>query len=318
MWLEDNTELNILILGETGVGKSTFINAFVNYLSFGTLKDALKDGGPKCTIPSSFTWMGNKIRVKPNLGDFIRDQATRDEKDGTRGQSATQRTKRYKLDVGNARVRLIDTPGIGDTRGVEQDKKNMDDILASLKSYGYEHLHGIIILLKPNTSRLTTGFKFCLKELLTHLHRDAAKNIVFGFTDARSTDFKHGETYSLLKTMLKSDGITGIDLSDKTTYYFDSVGFRCLAAHKKGIPIDAMGDVGGLEDTWKKSASQTSSMLRHFVNTPPHRIAETWDLYRTRELVRILTVPMANITQVSPLDHAWRCFQADYMFELDH
>ncbi|CAG8821274.1 30289_t:CDS:1, partial [Racocetra persica] len=36
-------EINILLLGETGVGKSTFINAFANYLKFNSLEDAISD-----------------------------------------------------------------------------------------------------------------------------------------------------------------------------------------------------------------------------------------------------------------------------------
>lgn len=71
-----------------------------------------------------------------------------DEADGSGGQSATQLTSVYAVDIGSTRVRLIDTPGIGDTRGVEQDNKNMADILRVLRSYN--NLHGILILLKPN------------------------------------------------------------------------------------------------------------------------------------------------------------------------
>ena len=78
------------------------------------------------------------------------------------------------------------------SRGIEQDKENFQNILSYI-SY-YEEIQGICILLKPNNSRLTVMFEFCIKELLTYLHKSAAKNIIFCFTNARNTNYRPGET----------------------------------------------------------------------------------------------------------------------------
>ena len=86
----------------------------------------------------------------------------------------------------------------------------MENILDTINNY--DHLHGILILLKPNNSRLTVFFRFVIQELLTHLHRDAAKNIVFGFTNARSVNYTPGDTYPILAELLKKQHSEGIDI----------------------------------------------------------------------------------------------------------
>ncbi len=52
--VESDREITILLLGETGVGKSTWINGFANFLRFNTLDVAEKES-TLCLIPTTFT-----------------------------------------------------------------------------------------------------------------------------------------------------------------------------------------------------------------------------------------------------------------------
>ncbi|KAI9874135.1 MAG: hypothetical protein M1823_007756, partial [Watsoniomyces obsoletus] len=86
-------ELNILILGETGIGKSTWVNAFVNYLTFASLDDGMNATKLNSIIPCSFATQ----YVDPASGGRLVQKEVRigyddDERDGAKGQSATQKT----------------------------------------------------------------------------------------------------------------------------------------------------------------------------------------------------------------------------------
>src|SRR6185436_20096823 len=152
------------------------------------------------------------------------------------GTSSTQGCTDYEFMMGNALVRLIDTPGIGDTRGLDKDKENFENILKYIARY--KHLNGICILLKPNNSRLTVVFRFCIQELLSHLHRNAKDNIVFCFTNARGTFYRPGDTLPPLKKQLeelRKRSCVEIKVSHDTIYCFDNELFRFLAAIKEHI-----------------------------------------------------------------------------------
>ena len=292
--LESFEELNILILGETGVGKSTWINAFINYLTHDTLDDALKDDTLRWAIPCSFS---TQLKDEEDRrGRFVQKDVkigtSKSEKDGTKGSSATQETSVYVVDIGRARVRLIDTPGIGDTRGVSQDNENMADILRVLRTYN--KLHGILILLKPNAPRLTVMFRFCIKQLLSHLHRNAANNIVFGFTNTRGSNYKPGDTFKPLEALLLEYQEAQMGLYEHNVYCFDSESFRYLAARKRGI------DMGLLEDnrrSWEYSVDECRRLVKHFQSITPHQVTSTINLNETRDMIVRLTEPMALIQQ---------------------
>ena len=287
-------EINILILGETGVGKSTFINAFINYLTFPSLQEALRNDNLVHVIPCSFStqYQDPTDRTGRFVQKDIKIGSDDVEADESVGQSATQRTTVHAILMGSIMIRLIDTPGIGDVRGAEQDKRNMADILSVLR--GYERLHCILMLLKPNNARLNVTFRFCVKELLTHLHRDAAHNMVFGFTNTRGSNYTPGDTFKPLEHLLSQHKDSNLGLSEKNVYCFDSEAFRYMAAKKKGV------DLGRLEDysrSWLQSENESHRLLDHIKTLAPHEFKNTMSLNETRALIAQLTKPMAEIAQ---------------------
>ncbi|KAK5656078.1 hypothetical protein OQA88_5217 [Cercophora sp. LCS_1] len=295
--LQEPEYVNILILGETGVGKSTFINSFVNYLTFESLGKA-KASKLEWVVPCSFSAQtmkrsGAGLEMEQHT---IRVGSRDDEHDGSKGASATQQTMVYPVAVGSQIIRLIDTPGIGDTRGLAYDKKNMADILSTLSSY--QHLHGILILLKSNSARLTVTFEFCIKELLTHLHRAAAQNVAFGFTNTRISNYTPGDTYgplSMLLAKVADHAGVSLPLKPETAYSFDSESFRYLAAYKQDV---VMGDEKDFALSWSKSRDEARRLLEHFQGVPPHPTQSTLTLNGARRLVLELVKPMADISQL--------------------
>lgn len=291
--LEPLEELNVLILGETGVGKSTWINSFINYLTYESLDDALQAEQLKWVIHCSFQAFDTQYSDDESLVPReVKIGSSKSEIDGSAGQSATQSTSVYTVNMGDTLVRLIDTPGIGDTRGVSQDNENMTDILTILRTYN--NLHGILILLKPNASRLTVMFRFCIKQLLTHLHRNAARNIAFGFTNTRSSHYKPGDTFKPLGRLLEEYQSVKIGLVKHNVYCFDSESFRYLAARKKGI------DIGLLEDnrsSWEHSVRECERLVKHFQGIIPHQVRSTINLNETRNAILRLTEPMTLLAE---------------------
>ncbi|OTA94947.1 hypothetical protein M434DRAFT_394164 [Hypoxylon sp. CO27-5] len=169
----------------------------------------------------------------------------------------------------------------------------MADILNTISSY--DKLHGIIILLKSNNARLTVTFNFCVSELLTHLHRSAATNMVFGFTNTRISNYTPGDTFGPLKTILQKHSGVGLSLSSQTTYCFDSESFRYLAAFKSGHNL---GNIDDFRRSWKYSRDETLRLVEHFQTKPPHSVQSTASLNRARHIISELTRPMAEVSQL--------------------
>lgn len=285
-------EINILLMGETGVGKSTFINAFANYLTFNKLEDVKKDN-LICLIPTTFTvtdfnYEDHLISIGEDVNE-VHDP----------GQASTQSCRSYRFPFGDQLVRLIDTPGVGDPRGVEQDAKNFLNILTFISNY--TELHGICILLKPNNSRLTVTFNFCIKELLCHLHKSASRNIIFLFTHSRGTFYRPGDTSRVLKTMLteihNKPPYVDIKFDRSNTFYLENESFRFTVALLHGVEFDE-AERKDFSGSWDKSVSQCGELLNYIQSLESHKVQDTLSLNQARNLIITLRKPLADITEI--------------------
>ena len=267
--------VNILLLGETGVGKSTFINAFANYLTFNSLEQA-ESNEPIVVIPVSFimTTGDNFEEHTIKFGEF---DDLNNEDFNHPGQSVTQHCKSYVFNlhqIDGKQLRIIDTPGFGDTRGLDQDDRNMEHILQYINNL--THLNAICFLLKPNTSRLNIFFRTCLTQLFSFLNPDARKNIIFCFSNARSTFYTPGDTAPLLKNMLSSLSISDIQFKKENTFCFDSESFRYLVALRNSIPFND-DEKNEYDKSWTTSVKESNRLINH-INTKhiAYRMENGW------------------------------------------
>ncbi|CAF0834354.1 unnamed protein product [Rotaria sordida] len=193
---------------------------------------------------------------------------------------------------------MIDTPGIGDTRGFEQDKKNFTEILSYIAQY--KHLNGLCILLKPDEQRLTIPFRFCVNELLRHLPIDSKDNIIFIFTNARSTFFAPGSTTRLIQTMLnehKRDHSVEIPFSRDNTFLFDNEPFRYLALRKNGITLDELQTQSYIR-SWDHSVQEYCRLMSYLVTRPFKAVSSILSLNEAEQLVRMLPRPIAETSKL--------------------
>ncbi|UJR14435.1 hypothetical protein I4U23_001432 [Adineta vaga] len=257
----NNDTVQILLLGESGIGKSTFINAFINYLTFETLERA-QSKTPAVVIPVEFMiTVGDHFeehRIK-----FGENNDSMNEDFHHPGHSVTQRCKSYVFNLGSKdkrKLRIIDTPGFGDTRGIDQDEQNMQHILEYI--HDLTHLNAVCFLLKPNVSRISSFFSSCLNQLFELMGSNFHQNIIFCFTNARSTFYTPGDTAPLLKNILHAHPVKHIPFNKENTFCFDNEAFRYLVALQNKIHF-TKEEQQEYETSWLKSVQESDRLLQY-------------------------------------------------------
>lgn len=289
---QDFEQYNILLLGESGVGKSTFINAFMNYMQFETLDEALQTLDLQWAIPSAFRYTETNNKRFETFTVTVGEETTT-QKYPLDGETATRSCVTYVLHLNGLTLRLIDTPGIGDAWSLQQDKDNVQGILQALKSV--ENISTILFLMKPDLSRFGQIFNFGMTELLSHLHKETSQNIVFGFTNSRRTNYSLGDTGISLQKFLKDKRID-IAVDYDNTFFFDSEAFRYLAAYR--TINKEMRDKTNFETSFRVSAQEARRLVNKAIRMAPHDVRKTLSLSDTQLYIKQLQSSMTLINKI--------------------
>ena len=177
---EKETSSNIMIIGETGVGKSTWIHSFINYMQSIQLEE----------------------KERYYLFDEKSLQEEYEKKNGKKleGCSVTDVPAIYNIEATNLfknPIRLIDTAGFGDTRGPKYDEKITEDIRNLFEGSEIETLNAVCLIFKANQTRSTDRLKMVMNKLFSLFGNEIKNNIIIIFTFA--DNFKKIEAVNTLK-----------------------------------------------------------------------------------------------------------------------
>ena len=153
----------IIVIGETGSGKSTFIDAFINYA------------------------------VGVQMDDNFRFKLVVDKDERANDQTITQTSEisGYLIEdtILDSPIQIWDTPGFGDT--IERDEEIKQQINELLKIEDYYHIMCFVV--RANIYQLTNTQRYIIDKLLLFFEKEAQENIyiITTFVDDSRPDVLH-------------------------------------------------------------------------------------------------------------------------------
>ena len=139
----------LMVVGQTGSGKTTLLNSLVNFIVGIELDDPIR-----------------YIIIEEN--EHI---------DQSKSQTSTVNAYYIKKHGEYPPLRIIDTPGFGDTRGIEYDK-NITKLIKTKFAEKFDSINAICFVAQSSNARLTVNQKFIFSEIMNLFGKDVAENFI--------------------------------------------------------------------------------------------------------------------------------------------
>ncbi|QRV81484.1 AIG1 domain-containing protein [Ceratobasidium sp. AG-Ba] len=146
--------ITILLVGETGFGKTSFMELIINL------------------------FRGNGLFELEEVHNADGESGL------SKKESQTTKSNMYTITTREgATIRLLDTPRLADTRGIEQDNKHKANINKAIQEH-IETLDAVIILANGSVERLAAATDYTLRVITTMFPHSILDNIGFVFTNS--------------------------------------------------------------------------------------------------------------------------------------
>ncbi|XP_034534583.1 uncharacterized protein LOC117809022 [Notolabrus celidotus] len=242
----------IMLLGATGSGKSTLINGMMNFI------------------------------LGVNWTDNFRFKLIDEEQTKSQAESQTSEVTVYKInhqEVFNIdySVTIVDTPGFGNTRGIERDREIVEQLRNLLSSdHGVRDIDAVGFVAQASLARLTPTQRYVFDSVLSIFGKDIAENIRILVT------FADGQCPPVLEAINAAD-VPCPKTGDEKPVHF-KFNNSALYANNKSAAADSMsGDEedGSFDEMFWNMG--TKSMMRFFNAL---NLTETKSLTMMKEVLR--------------------------------
>ena len=220
-------EFKIVLMGESGKGKTCFLQLLLNYAEQDKKKFDLQKVKPIAT----------QITTRPSW------------------ESDTTESKSYKAIFQTFQLTIIDTPGFSDTRGSEQDQLNIKNILECVRQEDF--LNCVCIIVNGRESRLTEATKNFLAELTTILPPVVLEKLFVVCTNCEGKcdlSFKYEMLWEY-----------HLEVQVEQRFYLDNPYARYL--NTKALPPSEAEEDGYSDEYWISAFQQTRNRLEKMFST---------------------------------------------------
>ncbi|RUP48435.1 hypothetical protein BC936DRAFT_144569 [Jimgerdemannia flammicorona] len=264
----------VLLVGGTGVGKSTLINAIVNHFRQGTV-DNIK-------IAISTHYYKNVTER-----DLYRPDSENDIENVTTSTTNGCYNYEFKDPINYRRFTFIDTPGLSDTRGIDQDKINIDRITHAAMKTG--NLSAIVVVASGTEARVTASVQNTLVLLAGNLPDDITnKNLLLILTKTDRT----GACFSLRDFAMKVAKPYEVFYMNNTIFSSDPATWRNDGELREEVDIN-----------WQKSQRTIRKLLDTIASLQASSTQSFHKMKQARDMIMVqITAIMMDIGNLNAVE----------------